>query len=511
MNITSFEFYIMTAIAMVVYYILPLNKRWIVLFISSIYFIVRANGYVLAAITVAIAVWAYVATLFISKHRNNEKMAKAIISVGVLGMVICLLSFKEQAFFVNTSNIILNVASVQTRLSIYEFMAPLGISYFSLTLISYVCEVYWGTVEVQKNPLKLMTYGLYFPTLTSGPILKYNEHSKNILNGHRFEYKNLCFGTQRIVWGFFKKLVISERVAIVVNTIYSDAETYKGLYVPMAAALFALQLYTDFSGCIDIILGVSELFGITLPENFDKPFISKSLSEFWRRWHITLGGWLKEYVLYPILKSELFQKIGEKSKGKFGKKIGKKIPTWIGLLISWFLIGFWHGGGYNYIFGVGLFMGVVIILGEIFEPSFVKLKKTLQIDDKKFSWELFQMIRTFCIFSFGLSFFRAESLSQGFSMWKSVIRNPGLGNLFDGSLSDLGLSMYDFGVLQVSVLFMAVAGLVSLNKKASIRELVAEQGVIFRWLFWLGLVLSVVVFGKYGSGYNANNFIYVGF
>lgn len=511
MSIVSFEFYIMIALAVVVYYILPQKHRWIALCASSIYFIIRTNGLVLALISFGILLWAYFAAILIDKLKPNEKVTKVLVTIAVVGIVVCLFTFKEQIFFVNTGNKILGLVSKPEFFSAFDLIAPIGISYFSLTLISYVCEVYWGTVTVQKNPLKFMTYGLFFPILTSGPILKYNESSQDILLGHKFEYKNLCFGAQRIVWGFFKKYVVSERVAIVVTAIYSDNEAYTGLYVPIAATFFALQLYTDFSGCIDIVLGVSELFGIKLPENFDKPFLSKNLSEFWRRWHITLGGWLKEYVLYPILKSNLFQNIGEICKKKWGKKKGKKIPTWIGLMISWFLIGFWHGGGYNYIFGVGIFMGLVIIFSEIFEPVFSQIKELLHVDDTRFSWKLFQMIRTFCIFSFGLSFFRAESLSQGFEMWGSVFNNLNPGILIDGSLIELGITSNDYLVIVISALVMGLTGILSDKNKTTIREMIASQGVVFRWLIWLGLIFAIVIFGEYGNGYNAANFIYKGF
>ena len=501
----------MVAVAILIYYILPAKFRWIALLASSGVFLFSAGGWKQAAMAIGIVLWTYLAALLIDRYKEKSKISKAILAVAVVSLVGSLLFLKEQIFFVNSGNKILGALGAGMSLSVYQVAAPIGLSYFVLTLISYVCEVYWGTVEVQKNPFRFLTYGLYFPILTSGPILKYNDTSKELFEAKSFDYTRFCFGVQRILWGFFKKIVISERLSVYVTAVYSDSNTFNGLYVPLAAMAFILQLYTDFSGCIDIIMGVSSLFGVELPENFNFPFYSKTLSEFWRRWHITLGGWLKEYILYPILKSGLCQKYGSVCREKFGKKKGKKIPTWTALIIAWFLIGLWHGGGYNYIFGIGLYMGIVIVLSEILEPAFAKIKQLLRINDQTFSWSLFQMIRTFLLAAFGISFFRADSLSSGFGMWKNAfaVWNPWI--LFADPVDELGLSTEDYRVLQVSILVLLVTAVISIREKKSIRELVAKQNIVFRWLVWIVPLFAVVLYGKYGPGYSAAEFIYKGF
>ena len=511
MNISEWSFYILVACAVILYYIVPIKFRWFIIFVASFIFVISANGYKLAAITIGIVLWAYLWALVIMKINNKHVIKKFVCCGAVGGIVAALLFFKEQLFFVNTGNVILSHTFTDFRLKAYKIMSPLGISYFSLTLISYICEVYWETVSVEKNPLKFMTYSIYFPTLTSGPILKYKDRYKEIIDGKKFDYVKFCYGLQRIFWGFFKKLVISERLAIYVTTVYSDYIKYDGLYILMAFMAFTFQLYTDFSGCIDIIMGISELFGINLPENFDKPFCAKNLSEFWRRWHITLGAWLREYILYPILKSELFQRIGYWSKDKFGKKTGKKIPTWIALMISWFMIGLWHGGEYKYIYGVGIYMGMMIIIGEMLEPVFKMIKRVLKINEQAFSWRLFQRLRTCLLFTSGLSFFRADSLSSGFDMWKKAIANFNPWIFFDGSLETLGLSVYDFRILNASIFIMAAIGIISLKTNKDIRVWISEQNLLFRWLVWISLIISILVFGMYGVGYNASEFIYGNF
>lgn len=511
MSITSFNFYLLLTVAILIYYLFPLKIRWIGLFVINTLFLFSLNGYYEAFVAIIIVIWTYLGTLLISKYRDHLRISKTFLILLILGLISTLFFYKEQYLIVGTANNILKLFEITGSLSVFSTIAPLGISYFVLVLISYACEVYWGTIQVQKNPIRFLTFSLFFPILTSGPILKYKDTYPELFNTRRFDYSNFCFGLQRILWGLFKKLVISERLSIFVTSIYEKESIFQGIYIPLAAMAFTIQLYTDFSGCIDIIMGVSQLFGINLPENFNYPFSAKTISEFWRRWHITLGDWLKAYIFYPILKSSLFQKMIVRCQEVLGKKIGKKIPTWIALLLSWIIIGLWHGGGYNYIFGVGLYMGSIIVLSEMLDPLFIKIKKLLRINDQVFSWKLFQIIRTFLLFSFGLSFFRAPSLSEGFKLWKRAfsVWNPWI--LFAEPIEQLGLSPQDYRILQYSILVMLLAGIVSYQKKESIRELISKQNIVFRWLIYLVLYFVVVIYGKYGPGYVASEFIYKGF
>lgn len=511
MDIMSFSLYLLIAVSLILYYLIPMCHRWIVLFLMTVMFLFSANSLQNFIVSLGIAVATYGCGIIIKNNKNNTIISKLVMTVYVIIIVCTLFLYKEQAFFVNTFNIIATGSLSKQIIHVIPIVAPLGISYYFLTNISYICEVYWGTIEAEKNPLKFITYSLFFPTLSSGPITKYKESASKILNGHSFEYKSFCYGIQRIIWGFFKKLVVSERLAVIVNTIYANYSEYNGLYIVFAAGCFAMQLYTDFSGCIDMMLGVSELYGVELPENFNLPFSSLTLTEFWRRWHITLGGWLKEYVLYPVLKSPLMQYIGNACKKAFGKKTGKKIQTWLGLLVSWFLIGFWHGGGYNYIFGVGIFMGLVIIFGEMFENVFNKFKTFLKIDDKCMSYRLFQRTRTFLIFSFGLSFFRSPSLTEGFRMWKCCFEtfNPWI--FFDGSLYNLGLSQKECSLVIMSILLFLVTGIIKMITQTGIRELISRQNLVFRWIIYMILIFSVLIFGVYGYGFDAQSFIYQAF
>lgn len=504
MGVISIQFFVFIAFTVALYYCIPLRFRWFILLLSSVGFILSGNNLKMVVLMLIMIGITYLAGILLDKKRSRIVVTAAvIINAGIL------LILKETNFLFGTIRAIGGIAGQQIHLENVNWLAPLGISYYTLSMISYLLDIYWGVGNTQKNFFKFALFAGYFPALTSGPVLRYREIEQHLYMGHRFDYQKFCFGVQRMLWGVFKKLVISERLAIIVNTIYGDYNTYAGGYIFIAIFCFVFQLYTDFSGCIDIVLGASELFGVTLPENFQTPFFSRNLSEFWRRWHITLGAWLKDYILYPILKTTFWQKMGEKLKKRVGKKYGKKVPVWMGMFISWFLIGMWHGGSWNYIIGVGLFMWLLIVLSELFGPLFQWVIKKMQINTECFSWKMFQSLRTFVCFAMGLSLFRSYGgFAEGMRIWKSAFStfNPWI--FFDGSLLNLGLDAKDMLVLMMSLMILGISGMMREYIKRPIREWLAEQNLIFRWVLLYLLLFSVIIFGCYGLGYDSQAFIY---
>ena len=413
MSLVSLEFAIFVAIVALIYFILPGKYQWFILFLASVYFYYVKSAWYQSANFLVFILINYICSIAISKAQKK----KPIYFSGLVFDVLYLFVFKYFSFFSLPIIKLFNSPIIVLRMNAFlSELAPTGISYFALIMIAYLTDIYWEKINVQKNPLKFATFAGFFPLLTSGPIVQYESVGDQLFEKkNSFSYDRLVSGGERILYGVFKKLVLAERLSIMVNTIYENYEVYAGFYVPIAAAMFALQLYTDFSGLMDIVLGLAEIIGIYLPENFDTPFYSLNLSEFWRRWHITLGGFLRDYVLYPIQRTNLLKKFRKFCKNKFGKgyeKNGRNLPLYVSLFISWFLIGLWHGGGLNYIFGVGLYMWVIIVLSDVTTPFFDKFKLKFNIKTECFSYRLFQRVRTFIIFMFGLSFFRAESLGS---------------------------------------------------------------------------------------------------
>lgn len=526
MSLISIEFFIFFLTVFIIYYLLPGRLQWMWLLIAGAYFYYRNASPLQCLIFVCFLVLNYAASLNITEGKPHPK---AVFRTIVIFDVIMLMGMKYTEFFCDIYAWITGLfghvpdALLTERLiTLTGELCPPRISYFSLIVIGYITDVYWGRIDVQRNPGKFALFSSYFPQMTSGPIVSYEQMDGKLWGEkHLLGYSRLINGLERIIWGIFKKLVVSERLAVMVNEIYDHYEIYPGFYIVFAAACFAFQLYADFSGLMDIVLGFSELLGIELPENFNTPFYSVSLAEFWRRWHITLGGWLKSYVFYAVQQTEAFRRLRKFCKKKLGKGYEKKynIPQFLGLLISWFLIGLWHGGGWNYIFGVGVYMGIMIILGELCQPLFAGLIKLLHINTETFSYTLFKRIRTFFVFIFGLSFFRAGTLTQGFRMWGSAFSlfNPWI--FFDRSLYRLGLKEHEFNILLFSLLIMLIVSMIEHRretdtgkaetaKMSAARDFLNGQNYLFRLLLFVIMFIMIITWGYYGSEYNASDFIY---
>ncbi len=488
----------------VLYYTVCRKMQWQLLLMASAAFYTanapwRGNICMLAPLAAS-----YFAALYAGRAERRHRLA------AVLGAVLfdaaVLIFFKERGFF----RFLIGLATGH-RPADLDITAPFGISYLSLMLISYVLDVYWGTAPVQRNPFKFALSVILLPLGTSGPIARYAEMKEQLFVRHRFDYTQFCFGVQRIVWGLFKKMVVADRLALIVGTVYGAYENYAGIVIAVGFACYTLQVYCDFSGCIDIVLGTGQLFGFALPENFRTPFFATSLSEIWRRWHITLGLWVKDYVLYPILKSRGIQALSSFLKKSLGKKnrYARLIPTWCGMFVVWFTVGFWHGGSWKYIFGSGLFFFMMIAGGQLLEPLFALPVKALRINTEAASWRFFRRVRTFALFSASIAFDRAFSFSEGLRIWRRLFSQWNPWVLFDGTLFKLGLDVMDFTVAVIGLLVMLLVS--NLEQARSVRMRLAEQNIAFRWAMYLGLVFSVIIFGMYGPDYNANAFIYAGF
>ena len=526
MSLISVDFFIFFLIVLIIYYILPGRLQWMWLLLAGMFFYYKNATPLQCVIFVIFLIINYLASINVTESKPHPK---AVFRTVIILDAAMLMSLKYTEFFCDIYRWLTGLfghlpnADLTNRMILMaEELCPPRISYFSLIVMGYLTDVYWGKSDVQRNPGKFTLFASYFPQMTSGPIVQYEQMAGKLWGEkHHLSYTRLISGLERIIWGIFKKLVVSERLAVMVNEIYDYYEIYPGFYIPFAAACFAFQLYADFSGLMDIVLGFSELLGIDLPENFNTPFYSTDLAQFWRRWHITLGGWLKSYVFYSVQRTESFIKLRKFCKKKFGKDFMKKydISQFLALLISWFLIGLWHGGGWNYIFGVGVYMGVIIILSELCQPLFRKLTDILHINTKALSYTLFQRIRTFLIFIFGLSFFRAETLTQGFKMWKTAfsIFNPWI--FFDHSLYALGINEHEFNILLFSMLIMLIVSMIEhkqesetgktdIDKMDAARCFLANQNYIFRLLLFIIMFIMIITWGHYGKEFNASDFIY---
>ena len=506
MNLTSLTFLFFCVITIIIYFIVPKKIQWVILLISSIIFLFCKNFNINTIIQAIVVLFtSYFIGLLIYKNRNSKKSKKFLI-LGIILILAQLVYLKYINLFIITTNHILSFINSQYEIEMTSSNSLIGISYYSLIMISYLIDIYRGSCKPQKSIFKCALFMSYFPILTSGPFIKYDQMENQLYSKHKFNYHNMCSGLIRIFWGLFKILVISLRIGYFVDTVYSNINNYNGFYIVVAVLLFPLQLYTNFSGSIDIILGISEIIGISLPENFKTPFFSKTITEFWRKWHITLGAWLRDYVFYPLLKSNYMQSLNKTISNHFGKNIGKKTYLYLSMLIMWIIIGIWHGGAYTYIIGSGLLQFVFMFFEDLFEPIATKINSKLGIKTDVFSYKLYQVIRTYLLFSFSMIFFRATSISNAID----IIKNIFVYNLWilldNESLYTAGLDMLDFRVLIISLLVLFMVERLSCN--GSVREKLFNQNIIFRWGIIYLLVFSVIIFGCYGVGYDPAEFIY---
>ncbi len=511
MGITSFAFLCFFAAMLVLYYIIPKRMQWpFLLACSVVYYLLSGNSLLILYPVLSVTV-CWLGTYMLDRIPGTEgKKRKTVLALTVLANIAVLIVLKYVNFGIYTINGIAALSGGRGKLiDSVNFLIPLGVSFYTFSLLGYVVDVYYGIAGPQHNFFKLALYGMYFPVIISGPILKYREHGEQFFEPHAFDYRRVAGGVQRMLWGFFKKLVIAERLGILVDTVYGQYVQYPGAYIWVATVCYAFQLYTDFSGCMDIVLGMSESFGILLPENFETPFFAKSIAEYWRRWHITLGIWMKEYVFYPVLRSKFFTNLNRSWKEKFGKKRGKQYVTFAAMFLLWFTVGIWHGGDWKFVIGSGLLHWCYIVLEELLAPPCMHIMERMHINPGGRVVGVVRILRTFFLVCIGDLFFRSASVGDAFAMLKKAVAvwNPQI--LWNGSLLTLGLDTAQMTVTVVSLLLLYCVSL--LQRKGPVRNLIAKRALPVRWVIWYALLFYVILFGCYGPGYSASEFIYQGF
>lgn len=516
MTVTSFYFLVFLLAGVIIYYVAPKKMQWIILLILSlVFYYFAATPYTIVFLVISTVIAYFSTNLFcceiVRRSDKGKKIIPAIAFTGIAINIVIWFILKGSSFWTAGAYLLRRIVPTTEVPSAEPFVAALGMGYYTAQVIGYILDCYWEIITPQKNPLKLFLFVCFFPQLTVGPISKYSQ-LQGLYEKHKFKYENLCLGSQRILWGFFKKLVISGRIAVIVNAIWANTERYTGFWSWIAVFLYPLEIYTDFSGCVDVVLGAAELFDIKLPENFNNPFMARTVQEFWQRWHMSLGAWAKDYVYYPVLKSKLLASIGRWCKRHFKKRIAKFIPWAFGMGVLWLVMGFWHGS-IKCIIGVSAWYWCTLILGELFSPVFKKAICFFNIDTKSFSWHLLQSIRTYVVFSLGAVFFAADSLMDAagqyqilFHSFKSL--NPWI--FFNDDILKLGVTWTDINLLILGVYFLSKAAYLRENYGYA-RTWVQKQILPFRWFLWIGLFLLVLIYGLYGPGYDASQFIYQGF
>lgn len=511
MSLVSALFLVFVAAVLLLYYVVPKSFRIWVVMLASLVFAGFLGFYTLVFVLIS-AVLCYIGGLLSGAGRSNgARNAATIITVVINIALLCAVKYYN-VIGLASERLDLLFGAVDGANSFFKYAVPVGMSFYVLQTTGYILDCRWEKITPEKNFFKVLLFSTYFPQLMSGPMNTYAslsaefEKTKEV----KFSISRITDGAVRVAWGFFKKLVIADRAAMVVNMIYADHVNFTGWYVPLGVFFFAIQLYCDFSGCMEVVIGVSHMLGIELPENFNCPFFSKTVKEYWRRWHITLGAWLRDYLMYPILKSTPLIKIGDWSRAKFGKKNGKKVPTYIALLILWFAVGYWHGGLWNYVIGSGILHFVYIVLGMVFEPLFKKIRPKIGAD--KLYFRIFQSLRTFVLMLTGFVFFRSATVKDAIDMYAAIFRRGGVA-LNWANFSSSGMDLKNLIVLIAAVLVVVLVDaykyVPSEDEKAkSAIAFLRSKGIVVLWAAFMFITVATLIFGMYGMGYNAGSFIY---
>ena len=388
-------------------------------------------------------------------------------------------------------------------------IVPLGISYYTLSVVGYILDVYWRKAKAEHDFFKLCTAITYFPHIVQGPISKYSSMLKQLDELPAFDYDRVCFGFQLMLWGYIKKMVIADRLALYTGSVFSAPGNFAGIEVFIAVILSVMQLYTDFSGCMDIVGGISQAIGIRLDANFKQPLFAQSIQEFWAKWHMTLGAWTKEYIYLPIAMNPRFVKKTQQLKKAGHPRRASFAKAFCPLIAVWLFTGLWHGTGIDYLVW-GLYYCAIMTISNESKEFREKLFQRFQLRGATESHRILRAIRTYLIFAAGRMFTVTGSLAGCAILWKQLLKEHRLWTLFDGSLYTHGLDQKNFYVALAGIVAVLIVDFLH-EYGYSIRSLIARNFIVIRWFIYYFAIFSLIIFGMYGPGYDAASFVYGAF
>lgn len=523
MLFTSIEFVAFVTIIFALYYILPKKCQWPLLLLASyIFYYIADPRYLIFIIVTTVSTYLISIKLekingrtkeYISEHseltKDEKKKYKAemkhkkwmwllvclFFNIGILSVT------KYTNFVIENVN---NLFNGSLGLKQIDIIVPMGISFYTFQTMGYIIDVYRGKQQIERNPLKLALFVSFFPQLVQGPISRFGQLSETLFSSHKFEGKTVTSGLTRMLWGYFKKVVIADRIIVAVTTLIGDT-TYTGAYVFVAMMFYAFELYCDFTGGIDITIGIAEVLGIKMPENFNLPYFSKNIKEYWNRWHITMGSWFTDYIFYPISVCGPVLKLSKWSRRVLGETIGKRVPIYFSSFVVWFATGVWHGAAWNFIVW-GLANYVVIMISQELEPVYGKFHNRFKIKDKAL-YGVFEIIRTILLMSCIRMFDCYRNVPVTFKMIGSMFTEFDISVFTDGSLMHIGLSAHDYIVLVAGLIIVLSVSIIKTRVK-SVRESLYNKPAVLTYGIMAALFLVIIVFGAYGVGYDSSQFIY---
>ncbi len=494
MAFNSFQFLVFFPVVVLLYYAIPKKIRPIWLVLASYYFYMSWNAKY-AVLILASTVITYLSGLLLGKFEKSSTR-KWIVAGSFVTNLGILFIFKYFTFLLANVSRVLTLLHLGTVSNPFSLILPVGISFYTFQALSYTVDVYRKEIEPEKNFINYALFVSFFPQLVAGPIERSGNLLTQIQNSSKkklFDYDKFVTGVSLMAWGMFMKMVISDRVSIFVDTVFDSLHFAGSTEVVFAALGFTLQIYCDFAGYSNIAIGAANVMGFDLMENFNTPYFADSIKDFWRRWHISLSTWFRDYLYIPL---------GGNRKGKIRKHIN--------LMITFLVSGLWHGASWTYVIWGGLH-GLYQIVGDLTRPLRDKVNDKLGVDQTAFSFKFGKVIITFILTAFAWIFFRAGSVSQAFQAIEIIFRRYNPWVLFDSSLYNFGLDRQEAMILFVSILALIVVDIIRYTKNMNIGQFLIKQNLWFRWTVLIVLIVCCLVFGEYGMEFDSAQFIYFQF
>lgn len=493
MIFNSVSYLLFFPIVVLLYFALPYKLRSFWLLIASYYFYMNWNAKY-ALLLAGSTLVTFVCSLLVAYFRDagRQKLAKLALGSSFFINIGTLIVFKYSGFLAENVNYLMEVLNLNARFQAFDLVLPVGISFYIFQALSYTMDVYRGEIPATRSIIKYALFVSFFPQLVAGPI----ERSKNLLRQfeekHNFDVDRIRSGLLTMLWGLFMKIVIADNLSLIVTNIYDNYLAYTGVEILLATVLFAFQIYCDFGGYSYIAIGSARVLGFKLMDNFECPYLAVSVVDFWKRWHISLTSWFRDYLYIPL---------GGNRKGTLRK--------YINIMIVFLVSGLWHGANWTYVIWGGL-NGLYQVIEQASTPFRQKLKERFCVDENRLSFRFFSCLVTFALVDFSWMFFRAESVSQVYALLRQIWANFGFHRLFGQAVANWGLDGPSLLALALAFLFLFVVD-VSRYKKFDLNAYILTQGAFFRYLVYATLLIMILFFGIYGYEYAQTAFIYFQF
>lgn len=506
---------------MLCYQLMPRRLRWLVLLAASYIFFWSISGKLLVFLLISTGtIW--LAGIGLDRllrerasrlrapganrrdiKRRYARYMRFVLAAGLVVNLSMLFAFKylgfAQRLLAPLATPLLAHAGITFPQEAISLAAPIGISFYTLQAVSYLIDVHRQSISADRNPARLALFLSFFPLIMEGPICRYGDTAQALWAGRPITAENISRGGMRILWGLAKKVIVADRVNLLVKTVFEQYGSYDGGVIALAAVLYTVQLYCDFSGTMDFVMGCGRIFGVTLPENFKQPYLSRTASEFWQRWHITLGTWFRDYVFYPLSLSKPVKRLTSAARKAFGNRMGPLAASGVALLAVWLGNGLWHGAGGQYVL-FGSFWFVAIWIGGLTEPFAQALCERLRIDRASMPYRVLQHVRTLAIIFVGELIFRAQGGSAALGMLGKLFGGFTLESFANGTVLGLGMDAADFVCVGIAVAVIVAVGILR-ERGVSLTTWLWNHNAVTWSAAVCALAIIVVIFGAYGAGY----------